>query len=99
MADRDPSEQARKREYYLENREKIRERQRGYYLENREKVVERQAAYRGRPGKREAQKRRAAEWYKVNGEKARCAVMVHFYGLRPEDWAAIWQSQEGRCRH
>jgi len=101
-----------KREYYLENRKKILEQRREYYLKNREAVRERQAAYRNSPGKREAQQQRAADWYRVNGEKtraraarwqrvnvekARAGTMFRRHGMRPEDWAALWEAQDGKC--
>lgn len=83
------------REYYLKNRDVIRKQQAQYYLDNKGKVLEGQRAYRQR--NRDTARTYQREWYERNREKILADSVMYRHGLRPEDWAAMWQVQDGRC--
>lgn len=99
-----------KRKWAERNREKIREQRARTYQENRETLIERSRAnYAANRDARAAQQREyknrdPERWRAYNRDKywedrdqrlARDAFTRH--GIRPEDWAAIWDSQDGRC--
>ncbi len=69
------------RRYREANVEKERERRRRSYAENREANRESQRRYRAKRG--------------TDGRRAQAWAQNH--GLRPEDWAALWDAQDGRC--
>lgn len=87
-------------EYRTRNREQLSAKQREYRAHNQEADRERKRAWRAQnPEKARAQDLRArarkdpqkvSEWQRVHR-----AIRNH--GLRPEDWAAVWAAQDGRC--
>lgn len=100
------------REYYLKNRDRIRERkrleqdretQRAYarewYQKNRERVKEKNRQYYLKNREREIG--RARRHYAANRERYRVYQQAwhtkNHHGLRPEDWGALWEAQEGLC--
>ena len=72
---------AYKRAQYLQNREQVLQYQRIYHAQNRDKILERQRAYRARNRERI----REAAWRKRHS------------GLSPQEWAEIWETQQGLC--
>lgn len=87
-------------EYRARNRERLAAQQRERRSRNREGDKERKRAWRAQnPEKARAQDLRArarkdpqkvSEWQRVHR-------MLRNHGLRPEDWAAVWWAQDGRC--
>jgi hypothetical protein len=69
------------RRYDATHAEEVRERRRQKRLANRDSFLARERKYRARLG---PEGRRVQHW-----------ALNH--GLRPEDWGAIWDAQEGRC--
>lgn len=75
---------ARMREWRAQNRQKLNEQERARRAKNPERYREQQNA------------RRARNRQKVNEQnRAQRAWATH--GLRPNDWAAMWAAQDGRC--
>ena len=69
------------RRYREANTEKERQRLRQSRQKNRDRVLERERQYRARRG--------------TGGRRVQAWALNH--GLRPEDWAALWDAQDGRC--
>lgn len=105
-------EQARRRAYYLANREEIRERSRServreqqragsrrYRERNPEKMRERARQYRlaNREEILEKNRVKRREEYRADPQAALAKTMLSHHGMYPEDWAAMWQAQDGRC--
>jgi hypothetical protein len=84
-----------RREYYLEHRDEIREKQRLYYLANREAIQQKQAAYREAHRTKNVQYQR--QYYPGNKARWRELDFKKRHGMSPEEWAAMWQAQDGRC--
>jgi hypothetical protein len=87
--------------------EGMREKRRQYYLANREELNEK-ARLRARklreadPGriremKREWSRQRARERPAEERERFWGYKLARQHGMRPEDWAAMWEAQSGRC--
>ncbi|SRR5258708_28767864 len=68
-----------------------RQRHHDYYIRNRPKIQAAQRAYR------EANKRSRAEWYSLSKEGIRAYGYAKRHGIRPEDWGALWDAQDGKC--
>jgi hypothetical protein len=96
------------RQYYQNNREKIlawqraygaapenRDRKREWYLRNREQILEKRRAYYAQNRAEEAARTRA---YQIrHKDRIRAYGATYRHGMRPDDWAAMWQAQDGRC--
>lgn len=78
---------AQSRAYYAANREKSLARSREYHIRNRDQVRAQTRAYR------------AANMDKVCAQPSRSRESSAWYkhGMRPEDRAAMWIAQDGRC--
>lgn len=74
--------------YYQQNAEKLRQRQREYYHANKERC----AAIKRRARENQSPEKRAAEL-----EKKRVTTMMRRYGLTPEDYDTMLESQSGTC--
>lgn len=93
-------ERAYQAEYRARNREKLNAQQRAWRARNQEADKLRKRAWRAQnPAKARAQDLRArarkdpqkvSEWQRVHR-------LMRNHGLRPEDWAALWEAQGGRC--
>jgi hypothetical protein len=99
------------RAYKQRNRERLKALRVAYYQENREAVMERSRqryaqrdpeehraktrAYRER--NREALIAKSRAYSLSNPERIRINGTAYRHGLRPEDWAAIWDAQSGLC--
>jgi hypothetical protein len=46
---------------------------------------------------REATRIYKREYYLRNRDKALASFLFNRHGMRPEDWTALWQAQDGRC--
>lgn len=93
-------ERESQRQYRERNRDMIRERNRprsrAYYANNREPMKAAAREYRLRNG--DEIRRREREKYWSGGQKQMRAWRLMFYhGMRPEDWAAMWDAQQGLC--
>ncbi len=106
MSEGNADRAARKREYYLKNRDEILERQRQYeaenpdrrrrwYLRNRELILERRRVYLVE--NRDQIKEYRRQYYLKNREKLKSGQRWYRHGLRDSDWAAMWNAQDGRC--
>lgn len=82
----------RNREWQQANPEKMREYGRRYAQANPEKELERKN--RNREANKESQ-RRYRERRGTDGRRIQHWSLNH--GLRPEDWAAMWDAQDGLC--
>jgi hypothetical protein len=69
------------RRYRAANADKIRERGRQKRAANRDVFLKRERQYRARRG--------------IEGRRIQHWTLNH--GMRPEDWMAIWDAQDGRC--
>ena len=98
----------RKRQYYLKNRERIleqarerqarpetRERKREWYAQNKDRLRARQRAYYA--ANRDKINAWQREHYVRNRERIKAGERFYRHGLRPEDWAAMWDAQDGCC--
>jgi hypothetical protein len=86
--------------YRARNADKIRERSRvqsrAHYEKNREQRIERQREYNAL--NRDEIRARDRQRYRSGGaEKMRAWRLWFKHGMRPEDWAALWDAQDGRC--
>jgi Recombination endonuclease VII len=93
-------ERERQRRYYERNRDAVLERGkvrgRAHYEKNREERKLWQREYNAR--NRDAVNERGRQRYRSAGqERMRAWRMLAKHGLRPEDWASIWDAQQGRC--
>jgi hypothetical protein len=101
---------ARKRKYYLKNREKVLERsrqqrledqdkarayRRAWYLRNREKVLAQRHAYHARNRTAVLEYQRASR--AANPDRSRANSRRARHGLSPDGWAAMWREQQGLC--
>ncbi len=86
---------AYQREYYLERRDEIREKSRAYYVANREAIRQKRNAYREAHAAEDRQYQR--QHYAQNRTRKLELSVRYRHGLSPEEWAAIWQAQDGRC--
>ena len=87
--DADPeAARARSREYYLKNREQQIEKTLKWYRENPE---------RGRVLKREASRRKKRANPAAESDRFRRMKMARLHGMKPDEWAALWDEQAGRC--
>ncbi|SRR6266702_2924089 len=70
-----------------------REYNRKYYAANRQETLAQKSAYYRRNRKKILEKKRESRSQsKIAADNAR-----RRHGMRPEDWAALWHSQDGRC--
>lgn len=68
-----------------------RQRHREYYEANRDQVRATQASWHQKnPGYQH-------DWYMRNREQTRAYGYLRRHGLRPEDWASLWEEQRGCC--
>lgn len=89
------SARERARERQARDPEAVRETTRRWRAANPEKIREYNQADYARYGD---QRRAAVRAYKAaDPERERARRMYRAHGLWPEDWAAIWESQAGRC--
>jgi len=92
MPYKDPEQaRARDKRYYQANRDRERERRREYYLRNREAELERNRRYTER--NTEKIRKLRSDYQKRKG----IAIGLLRHGMRPEDWAAMVDAQDGRC--
>src|SRR5258708_7868630 len=85
----------KQREYERRYSETKPERQRRWREANRERERERHRQYcEANREKVNAQKRR---WRAANREQARSSKIRRDHGLWPEEWAALYEAQHGRC--
>jgi len=77
----------RSRAYYAANREKSLARSREYQIQNRDKISAQTRSYRAK----NPDKIRAAP------SRSTTAQLRRRHGMWPEDWAASWEAQGGRC--
>lgn len=95
----------RERAYREQNREEIRERERDlrrkrYVPRTPEQMQQRREYEQKRrlvPGVIEKQRAYNQKRYSANRDAYLAAMMFNAHGLRPEDWAALWNAQDGRC--
>jgi len=91
------NEQARER--YARNRDKQRAYQRAWREANRDKSNAQHRAWAARNSDKVKASTRA--WREANRDRVstsdRLRRMVRHHGMNPEEWAILWQSQEGRC--
>lgn len=104
MAETPEQRRARKREWYLRNREKILEKKRAYDAANprdperrreQSREYERRRGPRKRhreyiPGKKRARPRENPEYTRTRRMRVR-------HGMSPDGWAVLWDAQDGRC--
>jgi Recombination endonuclease VII len=87
------------RAYHEANRDRELARSKAWYAANRERAIAQGKAYR----QANPERKRATDkaYYEANRAKidaqAKVSRMFKRHGLTPEAWAAIWQSQDGRC--
>jgi len=96
------------RQYYEKNRDKIlawqreygadpanRDRKREWYLRNRERILERRRTYYAQNRAEELARTRA---YQIrHKDRIRAYGATYRHGMRPADWAAMWDAQDGQC--
>jgi hypothetical protein len=83
------------RKNYLANREKRIQYAREYRDANPEKQRAANRAWKAR--NREKVRAYEREQRVTNGEAIRARFMHWTHGLRPEDWATLWDAQGGKC--
>lgn len=88
-------DRARSAASYAANREERLRKAREYYAANSDKVL---------AGNQESRTRNRAQrnatdgkWRVANRTEIRANFAQWTHGLRPDDWAAMWQAQDGRC--
>ena len=94
--DRDKARRAeRARKRYAANPEKFKERERLRYAVDKEKKRER--FYKWRKANAEKQKARLKAWIAANPERVRLRRIKEKYGLRPDEFRALYDKQNGAC--
>lgn len=109
---RTPEQNARRRAEYALNRDKINAARRAMRNSEKDSAEQR-ARYWRDPGKARAQRRaqyarnhgnelaarrvRHLQNREADNERRRTYRVLYRHGMRPEDWAAMWQAQDGRC--
>lgn len=112
MPKRTPEQNARRRAEYALNRDKINAQRRASRNSERDSAYQR-ARYWADPGKAREQRRvwhaqntekehvnRRARYTRDRDEILQAATLRRArarHGMHPEDWAALWTAQEGRC--
>ena len=85
------------RRYRERNPERVRETARRYYQANREEVLERQRQQRRDPEYLRHAREVNARSREKNRDRLIAQRMFKAHGMWPEDWAAMWEAQDGRC--
>jgi len=83
------------RAYYAANRETVAAQRKEYQDRNRDKLHRWQRAYRLRHPERDRERHRV--YREANQEQARAWLLRRRHGMQPEDWAAMWTAQDGKC--
>lgn len=86
---------AQAREKYWRNPERARSANRESYSRHRESRRAAVKAARARDPERERARQREA--YRRNPDKIFVARLLRDHGMYPEDWAAMWDAQDGLC--
>jgi len=81
--------------YYADNHERVRAQQNSYRLQNIEKLREQAARYR-RTEEGRARKRLNGQ-VPANAQRNLERSQFWRHGIRPEDWAAMYDAQDGKC--
>jgi hypothetical protein len=77
--------------------EQIRAKKHEYYLRNRDKILAQHRVYRQQVLDPEKQRAYMAAYYAANRDKLLAYTLRTDHGLRPDQWAALWDAQDGRC--
>lgn len=96
------------RRYRERNREALRVRGREFYRANRDRLnAQAQQRYRDGPGRETKRRYYLANHERINAQnrayqaarrqELRAAQQYRAHGWQPQDWAAQWAAQDGRC--